>query len=165
LRHRFQLVAYVWIAGPAQLHPAWSGVHLTGTRSSAEFLNLRAALISAEWSLAAQNGGSARNYPAGLALRAPGYGPSARAAQPYFYAASGVVVDIRYCRVGRGLFARGWWESLPDQAQARFAGLTCSGELTCGTRAFDQAAPPLVPAVLAGDLTPAGQRAITSPVG
>jgi hypothetical protein len=43
-------------------------------------------------------GGSARNYPAGFVSRAPGYGPSARAAQPYFYAASGVVVDIRYCR-------------------------------------------------------------------
>jgi hypothetical protein len=61
--------------------------------------------------------------------------------------------------------ARGWRESLPDQTQARFAGLTVASELARGTRALDQAAPPLVPAVLESDLAPARQRAVIGPVG
>jgi len=52
---------------------------------------------------------------------------------------------------------------LLHQAQGGFGWL--AAELTGGTSAFDQPTPPLLPAIVAGDLAPAGQRAITGPVG
>ena len=52
---------------------------------------------------------------------------------------------------------------LLHQAQDGFGWL--AAELTGGTSAFDQPTPPLLPAIVAGDPTPAGQRAITRAVG
>src|SRR5215470_5373533 len=56
-------------------------------------------------------------------------------------------------------------ELWPDQMQAWFARFTADIEFACRAGPFDQAAPALLPTVLAGDLPPAGQQAVTGPVG
>ncbi len=52
-----------------------------------------------------------------------------------------------------------------EQVQARLTGHAALIEFACRACAFDQAPPPLVPAILADDLTAAGQRTVTGAVG